>query len=84
MQCVSAEKCSSVSKKGFICNDCHAPVFLVMDTVSADTPQTPRFFRHVVENAGCGYSIRNPQKTASSAPVAPVVCKPSNALAPVR
>ena len=81
MQCVSAEKCCSVSKKGFICNDCHAPVFLVLDKVSADAPQTPRFFRHVVEHAGCGYSIRNPAKTASSAPaVAPVVCKPPNAL----
>jgi len=80
MTCVSAEKCVSVSKKGFICNDCHAPVFLVLDKFSTDAPQTPRFFRHVVENAGCGYSIRNPAKTASSAPVAPAVCKPPNAL----
>ena len=83
MQCISAEQCFTVSTKGLICNHCHAPVVLVLDkvwpAVDKDATQTPRFFRHVVENTSCGYSIRNPAKAGvGSSSVAAVSCKVGN------
>jgi len=84
MECVSIEKCFSMSKKGFICNDCHAPVALVLDTVVpavvSNAAQTPRFFRHIVEDASCNYSIRKSAKTSPAVSLAPLVSKPSNTL----
>ena len=82
MQCVSAEKCWNVSKKGFICNDCHTPVSLVLDKVfpaiDKDAKQTPRFFRHVIENASCGYSLRNPTNDMVLSSVVMMPCKTGN------
>jgi len=83
MQCITAENCYNISKKGLVCNDCHSRVVLLLESrcsgIGKDAPSHARFFRHVVPNPTCAHTLRH--AATATLPPPPLPCDGDTATA---